>query len=351
MSFFSLLLLSLITEVLTHGRFIEPPARTSAWRFGFGTPRDYNDHETNCGGFSRQWTKNGGRCGQCGDAWDLAQPRPGEAGGKFGRGVIVRSYRPGQTVKVTVDVTANHRGYFQFRLCPQTSPTVPAPQDCFDNDQNLLELSEAGAGTRFYIRPGTGSQSALVRLPAGVRCEHCILQWTYRAGNNWGLCQDGQGRVGCGPQEEFRACADIKITDGNNNNNNNSESAGTAESSVSNTWWGSSSSSSSNNNNNNNNKRPVKPESSWSPWSWFTELIKRRSGSSWSSSTFQWRNNQNFGYLMSSLLNRPGQGRGKVVLDNTKTPGGILAQYRQFCKDIAEAIITKISSTFTNLFS
>ncbi len=31
-------------------------------------------------------------------------------------------------------------------------------------------------------------------------------------GNNWGLCPDGEGRVGCGPQEEFRACADIAIT-------------------------------------------------------------------------------------------------------------------------------------------
>ena len=123
MSFFYLLLLSMINEVWTHGRFIEPPARTSAWRFGFKTPRDYNDHETNCGGFSRQWTKNSGRCGQCGDAWDQPQPRPGETGGKYGRGVIVRSYRPGQTVKVTVDVTANHRGYFQFRLCPQPNPS------------------------------------------------------------------------------------------------------------------------------------------------------------------------------------------------------------------------------------
>jgi hypothetical protein len=31
---------------------------------------------------------------------------------------------------------------------------------------------------------------------------------------NWGLCPDGEGRVGCGPQEEFPACADIAITAG-----------------------------------------------------------------------------------------------------------------------------------------
>lgn len=40
-----------------------------------------------------------------------------------------------------------------------------------------------------------------------------MLQWRYIAGNNWGMCEDGTGAVGCGPQEEFRACADINIGD------------------------------------------------------------------------------------------------------------------------------------------
>merc|ERR1712098_674476 len=35
----------------------------------------------------------------------------------------------------------------------------------------------------------------------------------YVAANNWGVCEDGTGKVGCGPQEEFRACSDISITD------------------------------------------------------------------------------------------------------------------------------------------
>ena len=334
----------MIHEVLSHGRFIEPPARTSAWRFGFKTPKNFNDHETNCGGFSRQWSKNGGRCGQCGDPWDHPQPRPGETGGKFGREVIVRSYSPGQTVKVTVDVTANHRGYFQFRLCPHTSPGAPAPESCFNNRNNLLEFTEGG--TKYYIKPGTGSQSARVKLPGGLSCEHCVLQWTYVAGNNWGVCKDGSGKVGCGPQEEFRACADIQISEGNNNNN--SWSNGPEVSSGSNNWWGSS-----NNNNNNNNLRPtvkpVKPESSWTPWSWFNDLIRRHSSSSWS---FQWKDNKNYGYFMSSLLNKPG--RRKVVIgstDDNKTLDGIMSQYRQFCKDIAEAIIAKITKAFTSLFS
>lgn len=40
-----------------------------------------------------------------------------------------------------------------------------------------------------------------------------MLQWRYIAGNNWGMCADGTGAVGCGAQEEFRACADINIGD------------------------------------------------------------------------------------------------------------------------------------------
>lgn len=38
-----------------------------------------------------------------------------------------------------------------------------------------------------------------------------MLQWRYVAGNNWGRCADGTEAIGCGPQEEFRACSDIAI--------------------------------------------------------------------------------------------------------------------------------------------
>lgn len=51
-----------------HGRLIEPPSRSSAFRYGFQTPPNYNDHELYCGGFARQ-QRNGGKCGECGDPW------------------------------------------------------------------------------------------------------------------------------------------------------------------------------------------------------------------------------------------------------------------------------------------
>jgi hypothetical protein len=44
------------------------------------------------------------------------------------------------------------------------------------------------------------------------------LDLHYFSGNNWGACQDVGAKVGCGPQEEFRACADIRISTGKNKN-------------------------------------------------------------------------------------------------------------------------------------
>ena len=62
---------SLYQPVESHGRLIEPPSRATMWRYGFNTPPNYNDHELYCGGYTRQWQSNGGKCGICGDAWDL----------------------------------------------------------------------------------------------------------------------------------------------------------------------------------------------------------------------------------------------------------------------------------------
>ena len=55
-----------------------------------------------------------------------------------------------------------------------------------------------------------------LKLPDGLTCEQCILQWTYVTGNSWGVGEDGKGCTGCGPQETFRACSDIKISDDQN---------------------------------------------------------------------------------------------------------------------------------------
>lgn len=61
-----------IPNSVQHGRLIEPPSRASAWRYGFSQlPANYNDHELFCGGFTRQHKTNKGKCGECGDPYDL----------------------------------------------------------------------------------------------------------------------------------------------------------------------------------------------------------------------------------------------------------------------------------------
>jgi hypothetical protein len=52
-------LLSQLPQANGHGRLIEPPSRSSAWRYGFNTPVNYNDHELFCGGFTKQHQTNG----------------------------------------------------------------------------------------------------------------------------------------------------------------------------------------------------------------------------------------------------------------------------------------------------
>lgn len=98
-------------------------------------------------------------------------------------------------------------------------------------------LTSSGSD-RHTIESHLGNHDVTFRLPAGVTCKHCVLQWTYVAGkdhststiepinyfslltyfnyfhfsaNIWGTCPDGTTALGCGPQENYRSCSDITI--------------------------------------------------------------------------------------------------------------------------------------------
>jgi len=188
---------------------LEPPSRTSAWRSGFSTPIDYNDNQHNCGGLWKQISL-GGRCSICGDADDLAV-KPSEApGGIYATGTIVRNYQAGDLMDVTSVITANHKGFITFKLCPNNDVTQDPTQDCFDG----YPLTVVGHGTHYNLPTAVaGTFNVQVQLP-DISCSQCIIQWTYTAANGWGVCPDGTGAVGCGQQETFRACADVSISGG-----------------------------------------------------------------------------------------------------------------------------------------
>lgn len=80
--------------------------------------------------------------------------------------------------------------------------------------RNLLEVVN-GEGNKFYIGNENKHYKPIVRLPAGLTCSQCTLQWTYVCGNNWGTDPvTGESGMGVNPlqQEHFRACSDIAIT-------------------------------------------------------------------------------------------------------------------------------------------
>ena len=191
-----------------HGRLMDPPARNSMWRFGFINPINYNDNEVFCGGFAEQFGKNGGKCGICGDSYDEPSPQHHETGGNFGNKVITKTYVMGSVVDMEIELTANHKGHFMFKLCPVTG-NEEATQDCLD--QHPLQQLDGATELPIYETPHSVQLQRKIKLPDRLVCSRCVLQWTWRSANSWGKCTNGTQGLGCGPQETFRNCADIRI--------------------------------------------------------------------------------------------------------------------------------------------
>ncbi|CAF2382331.1 unnamed protein product [Rotaria sp. Silwood2] len=233
------------------------------WRFGFDVPVNYNDMSNYCGGKENQWTVQKGQCGVCGDPFqgrfyhclvffcsiEFLGPHDHEDGGIYATGIIGRTYESSTTINTTIDITANHFGYFEFRLCPLDMGHSRRPrrltQQCLD--QYLLKIGPSdsksnGDDTRYYLPHGNKSYFYVpVELPAEITsCEHCVLQWKYHAGNTWGKDHKGRKCLGCADQqEEFYNCADIAIVEGSSNElitpayDDNSTTAGNSEKPIS----------------------------------------------------------------------------------------------------------------------
>lgn len=252
-----LALLQLAPRAAGHGYLKFPPSRN----LRSGPQNGYCPH---CG--------NGdGLCGD-GNQWPAGSNYLGSSDGP------VEALTAGNVVQFEVMITAHHRGHFEFRVCDQPlDQNTKAPLACLDtwvlhrvppnetysnckpNDQrgDCQPLDEAHP-ERWYLPPGTGSHFMHFRIPAGLRCQRCTLQWSWWTANSctpkpgygcyfsrlaaagwdsasWcgafcGRCaspllQGGAaaspGRraelsavelAGCG--EEFRNCADIRVLGG-----------------------------------------------------------------------------------------------------------------------------------------
>jgi len=193
-----------------HGRLMKPPNRSSVWRWPEFSQHhpipNYTDNQLFCGGLHQE-EHPGKDCGICGDPLSSPTPRDNEIGGRYYKGIITGRYFAGQTIDVVVEITAAHKGFMQWRLC-----TYPEDQSqaCFN--QHVLEIDGTGSDCTKVTVTEPRTYSVRLKLPPGVSCSHCVIQWNYRAGNNWGNCNNGTSGLGCGPQETFRGCADVSIS-------------------------------------------------------------------------------------------------------------------------------------------
>ncbi|XP_055851257.1 uncharacterized protein LOC129915641 [Episyrphus balteatus] len=205
---FILTILFLLTgEIYGHGMMLDPVSRSSRWRYDKTAPINYDDNGLFCGGFGVQWFSNNGKCGLCGDDYAAPRPRENELGGKYGKGVITGNYLQSQNVRIGVKITTNHLGFFYFHIC-NLDKFKEESEDCFN--ANKIKFSDGNF--KMYIGTKSGMIYPNIILPKGLNCKHCVLRWSYQAGNNWGPCGNGTSALGCGPQENFKGCSDIKIT-------------------------------------------------------------------------------------------------------------------------------------------
>ena len=103
-------------------------------------------------------------------------------------------------------MTANHKGWFEFRLGEIGTPPITQAKLT-----HLLQL--VSGGTRWKLDdPEDKKYTINLQLPAGLTCEHCVLQWWYNSGNSWGCDPvSGTWSLGYGKQETFVNCADVAI--------------------------------------------------------------------------------------------------------------------------------------------
>jgi hypothetical protein len=225
-----LALLSIPPDVHAHGYLSSPRARNWVAR---QEGREW-DHQS----LNRKPTSSTcGRSPSSGINYDIT---PGPR--------IEATYSCGQTIDLSVTLTAHHKGHFQFKACP-ISPGQAATQACFDA-RKLRFISGHGANfdpnypERAYIPPAPpGTQASngsglwnyqyRFQLPAGVSGDLVLLQWHYITANsclppgydryqfpagwhpgNLGACQSLplDGSVGGALPEQFWNCAEVRIT-------------------------------------------------------------------------------------------------------------------------------------------
>ena len=216
------------TSAVGHGYMTDPAAR-HVQRAGSLAGYSLRDSTAAGGGGlvydnGKKWPN--GRHGLCGESYKKVPNYffgPGDLseGGKYATPpIIAATYAPGATIKIRIAIFAWHRGRFEFKLCKD--PARSLTQACFDEHP----LTDPKTGSPFFFPSGADDQAPPnneyiieAKLPAGVSCSRCVLQWYWLSGNSCVPPGDPRGPndplgscggTGSNP-EEFWNCADISI--------------------------------------------------------------------------------------------------------------------------------------------
>lgn len=158
-------------------------------------------------------------------------------------------YKSGQKFTAVVSVVTNHLGKFWFSVCPLSHKKENETEECFDK----YPVKLANGSDYFELLPDVqGDVPIELALPQGLACKHCVFRWHWKAENNWGDCDDGSEAIGCGPQEHWRNCSDIKINEEGEETEGSEDSEDSSGDNSGNNGVESSSENSSNNGDNEN---------------------------------------------------------------------------------------------------
>ena len=105
--------------------------------------------------------------------------------GIYAQGFVTRDYDEGDVIVTRVQITADHKGYFEFKLCPNNGVTKPVTQECLDMTVLTIVNASRTEPTRYYTH-GTDytTYDLHVQLPVGVYCNQVVLQWRYHTGRH-----------------------------------------------------------------------------------------------------------------------------------------------------------------------
>lgn len=217
----ALILTICVSYIESHGELLVPPNRGRAWRVDKRFPKgvlytaEWCDQVNNLvDRVPRERNVRHSKCGICGPIYNndptgftpiykgasniTAYLPSFEASSPVYLGLSVATYKTGETIDVQVKTPAFHKGGpNSFHICEASYKNDPS-QECLDS--HPLEFEDGNVEkdlvTAKKVYRGGNTFAYKVKLPANLKCEHCVLQWKWFARNT---------------KQEYHSCADVTI--------------------------------------------------------------------------------------------------------------------------------------------